>query len=233
MDRARLDLMTAPAAADWHRAAPADGDALGNDGCGCCVEAWDYQEERIRLANATGSTWKPTAAMVLARYSRLTGYDPGTGQPDLGTDTALDSADLCSKGLQINDQLLDVPHWTLLDPANLTHIKIAVAQLGAVALTLNLPIALQDLDFDKAPGSGPDWVPGSWGMHRVGSGKYDGDTLTIRTWGLDKPVHPETLKLILVAVEARVSQRWLTATGLAPSGLDMDALMADRARLTA
>jgi len=231
--RARLDLMTAPKSVDWHAAAPANGDALGNDKAGCCVEAWDFQEECLRLANAMGSPWRPTAGMVMARYVRLTGYDPATGQPDDGTDTAADTADLCRKGLEINDQLLDVPHWTLLDPANLEHMKIAVAHFGAVAMTLNLPIALQDMDFAKAPGAGPDWVPGSWGMHRVGSGTYDGDVFTIRTWGLDKPVHPETLKLILVAAEARVSQRWLTATGLAPSGLDMDALMADRTRLAA
>lgn len=231
--RARLDLMAAPKSVDWHKAAPADGDALGNDNAGCCVPAWDYQEECLRVANAMGSTWRPTSDMVIARYSRLTGYDPATGQPDDGTDTAMDSADLCTRGLQINSQLLDVPHWTLLDPANLGHMKIAIAHFGAVAITLNLPIALQDLDFDRAPGAGPDWVPGSWGLHRVGSGKYDGDVFTIRTWGLDKPVHPDMLKLILVAAECRVSMRWLTATGLAPSGMDFAQLEADSAKLAA
>ena len=182
-NRARLDLMLAPPSCDWHKAAPPNGDALGNDSIGNCVTCWDYQEERIRLANSMGDTWKPTAAMTIARYSRLTGYDPATGQPDDGTDTAVDTADLCSRGLEINDQLLDVPHWTLLDPTNLEHMKIAIAHFGAVAMTLNLPIALQDLDFAKAPGAGPDWVVGSWGMHRVGSGKYDGDVFTTRTWG--------------------------------------------------
>lgn len=231
--RARLDLMTAPPSVDWHKALPANGDALGNDTIGLCVEAWDYQEEALRLANSMGSTWRPTSDMVLARYSRLTGYDPTTGQPDDGTDTAADTADLCSTGLQINDQLLDVPHWTLLDPANVEHMKIAAAHLGAVAMTLALPIALQDLDFDRAPGAGPDWVPGSWGVHRVGSGKYDGDTFVIRTWGLDRPVHPDTLKLILLAAECRVSRRWIAATGLSPSGLDFAQLDADRLKLAA
>lgn len=51
--------------------------------------------------------------------------------------------------------------------------------------------------------------------------------------GLDKPVHPDTLKLILVAAECRVSMRWLTATGLAPSGMDFAQLEADSAKLAA
>lgn len=231
--RARLDLMKAPPSADWHKAAPADGDALANDVCGNCVPVWDFQEECLRIANAMGSTWRPTAQMALDRYSRLTGYDPATGQPDAGTDTAMDSADLCTTGLLVNAQLLDVPHWTLIDPANFEHMRIAVAHLCTVAMTVNLPMALQDLDFSKPPGTGPDWAPGGWGMHRLGSGKYDGDVFTVRTWGMDLPVHPDTLRLILVAAECRVSRRWLQASGLAPSGLDYDALDADRARLAA
>lgn len=235
--RARLDLMQASTSCDWHKAAPVDGDMLGNDTSGCCVEAWDFQEERLRLANAMGSAWKPTKTLVWGRYSKMTGFSPTTGQPDVGTDTAADTADLCTHGLQINDQLLDIPHWAILDPANVEHMKLAIEYCGAVAWTLNLPKAWQSLDWSLTPGTGPEWEPGSWepgaSFHRVGSGKFDGDWFTARTYGRDLPVHPDAVKLYVVAAEVRISRRWLTATGLTPSGLDFDALMADRARLAA
>ena len=236
--RARLDLMAVAKSCDWHANAPADGDDLGNSTAGCCVEAWDAQEVCLRMANAMGSTWRPTKADVIPRYSRMTGYDPVTGVPDVGTDTAADTADLCTKGFRVNEQLLDIPHWTLIDPANMDHLKIAVEYCCAVALTLNLPKAWQNLDWSVAPGNGSEWQPGTWepgaSQHRVGSGKFDGDFFVVRTWGRDLVVHPEALKRYLLAAEVRISRiTWVEATGLAPSGLDWDELMADRIRLSA
>jgi hypothetical protein len=87
---AGLVRLTAPSSADWHAKAPANGDALGNDQYGCCVEAADYQIIRLRRANAWGDTWKPTKDMLLTRYGGETGFDPQTGLPDEGTDTATD-----------------------------------------------------------------------------------------------------------------------------------------------
>ena len=81
----------------------------------------------------------------------------------------------------------------------------------------------------KAPGTGPDWAPGSWGGHRVMCGKYDGTVRTIRTWGVDVAVHPEFWAAYVVAVDATISHEWLTTTGLTPLGLDFDALRADMA----
>lgn len=235
--RARFDQMTVQQSVDWHKAAPADGDMIGNDLCGNCVQAWDYQEIRLRRANSAGDTWKPTQADAIGRYSYMTGYNPITGQPDVGTSTAADTLDFCTKGIRINPQLLDIPHWALLDPANVPHMKIAIAQFGPIAWTFNLPRAWQNLNWSVAPGSGPDWVPGSWepgtgvAEHRVGSGKYDGDWFTLRTYGRDLVVHPEALKRYLIGAEVRISRDWCETTGLAPSGLNFDELMADRLRL--
>jgi hypothetical protein len=232
-ERARLDLMTVPKEADWFKGAPPDGDALANDQYGCCVPAEDYQEIRLRRANAAGDTWKPTASLVLARYARMTGFNLVTGTPDEGTDTSVDTIDYCSKGIQVNSQTLDVPHVAILNKDNRNDMKIAVAHLCAVAATLALPLALQDEDFSRPPGTGPSWVPGSWGLHRVLFGKLIDDTFFMRSWGNDYEVHPEIMDLILLAAETRISRNWLETTGLAPSGLSWDDLMLDRAKLAA
>lgn len=225
--RARLSRMTPPKSVDWHLKCPPDGDALGNDLYGCCVPAETYREIQMRRANAWGDTWKPTEADVLARYAALTGFNVATGQPDQGTDTAAETADYCTRGVRLDSQTVDIPHWTLIDPTKTNDMKLAIAHLCAIALTAALPIGSQDMDFAKPPGSGPDWVAGSWGVHRILSGKYDGDVFTIRTWGLDYPVHPEWMQRYVIAAEVRVSRTWTQATGLTPSGLDWDGLIAD------
>jgi hypothetical protein len=239
-DRVTISAMQASKSVDWHKAFPGEGDALGNDRAGACVEAWDMVEEAMRINNAMGANWRPTADLVLGRYSAETGYDPVTGTPDPGTDTAADTSLLCTKGVWVNPQLLDIPFWVTLDPTNPEHMRLAIEHCGPIAWTVNLPAAWQPLDWSVTPQNTADWVPGSWdssgsAYHRIGSGKFDDDWFTARSWGLDLPVHPEALAIpgLLVAAELRISLRWLSATGLTPSGLSQDALMADRTRLMA
>jgi len=227
--RARLAMLQAPPSADWHAKCPADGDDLGNGRYGCCVPAADYRLIQLRRANAWGDSWAPTTDMVLARYSALTGFDPATGLPDDGTDTAEDMQAWCSRGIRLDGQNEDVPLWTVVDPAEMQHVNLAIAHFGGVAITLALPAAAQDLAWDRAPGSGADWVPGSWGNHRVCSGKYDGAVRTVRTWGRDVAMHPEFWSRYVIAVDVALSREWLDATGLSPPGMDWDALREDAA----
>jgi hypothetical protein len=64
------------------------------------------------------------------------------------------------------------------------------------------------------------------------SGKYDGDILTVRTWGIDIVVHPEWWSRYVLAVDTTLSRQWMRSTGLAPSGLDWEALETDIVSLT-
>lgn len=230
--RASLSLMQPPPREDWYAKAPADGDELGNDSYGNCVEVADYQLIRLHRANAWGDSWKPTTDMTLARYAYLTGFDPATGQPDDGTDTAQDLTDWCQHGIRLDSQNLDVPFWSVVDPQNDTEVNLAIAHCGGVLLTLLLPAAAQDLTtWSQAPGTGDAWRPGSWGPHRVLSGKYDGQTRTVRTWGRDLDLHPTFWRNYVAAVDVLLSRQWLQATGLAPSNLDWSALQEDMAHL--
>lgn len=189
---------------------------------------------QMRRANVSHDQWKPTATGTLDLYSRLTGFNITTGQPDIGTDTAAAMAAWCSSGIRVNAQDEDVPAWAAIDPSHLEHVQIGVAHLGPVQISVALPIGAQDLTtWAKAPGTGPDWVLGSWGYHRIMSGKYDGEVFTVRTWGQDLEVHPEFWAAYVVGVDATLSREWLDTTGLAPAGLDWDALEGDMARLAA
>ena len=230
--RVALDAMAVPPRADWFAKVPADGDALGNLQAGNCVEVNDYRVVQIRRANTGKGFWPLTAAMTLSRYTRLTGYDPATGLPDNGTPTDQDMADWCRNGIQVNEQDLDVPHWVKVDPGNNDHVSLAIVLAGPVSVTLNLPLAMQDpAVWNRPPGNGAGWVPGSWGEHRVPVGAYDGKVKVCRTWGTDRAIHPEIWSAIVLAVDVTLSREWFDDTGLAPNGLDWDTLTADMATL--
>lgn len=232
--RASLQRMAVPTSADWHAACPPDSDALGNDTRGNCVPCSELRAIQMRRANAMGDSWRPTTAMSIALYTALTGYNPITGRPDIGTPTDEAMAAWCRTGIQVNSQDTDLIRWVTVDPANDDHIAIAIAHTGPVQVTLALPSAAGDpAMWGMAPGTGAAWVPGSLAYHRVPSGKFLGRTRTIRTYGIDQDIHPEFWSRYVVAVDATLSREWFSATGLAPSGLDWDALNSDMEALAA
>jgi hypothetical protein len=231
--RAALHRMAVPQRADWWKVCPPDGDAIGNIEYGCCVECADLRIIQSRRANAWGDTWTPAKQMALSLYTLRTGFNQLTGIPDRGTDTVVDMTAWVQYGIRLDEQNLDVVRWATVDPTKDDEIALAIAHLGPLAVTLNLPIAAQDMTvWNQAPGQGSDYAPGSWGMHRVAAGAFDGRERTVRTWGNDVIMHPEFWLRYVVAVDASLSREWLDATGLSPDGLDWDALTADLAGLT-
>ena len=233
-ERASLHLMGAPAKADWFSKCPADGDPLGNDLVGDCDPVAKLRTMQVRVANAWGSTWKPTKEGAFALYSALTGFNPDTLQPDNGTDTAQAMAYWVTYGIRLNDQTLDVIHWATIDPSDDHELAIAIAHTGPLQVTLALPAAAQDLStWSQPPGSGPSWAPGSWGTHRVAVGAYDGKVRVCRTWGNDVPIHPDFWWKYVVAADASLSRLWMETTGLSPANMDWEALASDMTLLAA
>jgi len=141
--RARLALMTPPQSADWLAACPADGDPLGNDAVGNCVPCAELRTVQVRRANARGDSWRPTRDTAFALYAALTGFNPTTGLPDDGTDTARAMASWTTGGIRIDEQNLDVVCWAAVDPADAAHIAIAIGHTGPVQVTLALPKAAE------------------------------------------------------------------------------------------
>jgi hypothetical protein len=233
-ERARLAQMTPPKSADWFAKCPADGDMLGNDTVGDCVPCAELRAIQVRRANAWGDGWCPTRDTAFALYAALTGFDAATGVPDSGTDTSRAMTSWASDGIRVDAQNLDVVAWGTVDPADTAHIAIAIGHTGPVQVTLALPNAAQDVSvWSQPPGTGAAWVRGSWGCHRVVVGAFDGAVRVCRTWGQDVTLHPDFWSAYVLGVDATLSREWLAATGLAPSGLDWDALAQDVASLTA
>ena len=232
--RARLALMTPPRSADWLARCPADGNPLGNDTVGDCVPCAELRAIQVRRANSWGDSWRPTRDNALGLYTALTGFNPTTGLPDDGTDTARAMASWATGGIRIDEQNLDVVCWATVDPADAAHIAIAIGHTGPIQVSLALPSAAQDLAvWSQPPGIGTGWEPGSWGYHRVMVGAFDADRRVCRTWGQDVAIHPAFWSAYVVAVDAALSREWMEATGLAPSGLDWDALRQDVASFAA
>jgi len=231
-ERARLDLMIPPASADWLAKCPADGDMLGNDAVGDCVACAELRAIQVCRANAWGDAWRPTRDMAFALYAALTGFDPVTLLPDNGTNTAYAMASWSGDGVRIDSQNLDVVRWATVDPTDAAHIAIAIGFTGPIQVSMALPMAAQNLAvWSQAPGTGAGWEPASWGYHRVMVGAFDGTQRVCRTWGRDVVIHPEFWSAYVVGVDAVLSREWMDATGLAPSGLDWDALGQDVASL--
>ena len=221
--RAKLQLMTAPPRVDWFAKNPADRNALGNGRIGNCVPCAMLRAQETRRANAWSDVWAPTEAEAVALYSTLTGYDPATGLPDDGTDTAQAMSHWAVNGI-----LGDVVLWTTVDHNAVTHVSLAIAHTGPVQVTLSLPIAADDVStWAKSPGDGAGWEPGSWGNHRVLVGAYDGLERVCRTWGQDVVMHPEFFARYCIGVDVTLSREWLDTTGVSPAGLDWDALRGD------
>jgi hypothetical protein len=232
---ARLDLMTPPASCDWTENCPADGDALRNDMLGNCVEVAACRAIQYRRANAWRDQWKPTGGQASALYVAWAGYD-GTPATDNGTDTVKAMSAWCSTGIVASDQVLDVPQWAAVDPFHAAAVSLAIAHLGPVQVTLNLPAAWQgrfDLwDVPAAGVSGAEGKPGGWGQHRVCAPRYDADgTRWVLSWGLLIPITPAAWDAYVLGVDATVAWDWLDATGLAPSGLTREALAVDLTRV--
>jgi hypothetical protein len=219
--------MQPPPRADWFARCPADDDPLGNDRIGDCVPVAMLRAMQVRRANAWGDSWRPDTAEAVALYAQLAGYNPVTGAHDEGTDTSVAMTWWASTGIR-SQQALDIVRWATVAPIADRHLKLAIAHTGPIQATLALPLAAEDTStWARAPGTGAGTEPAGWGYHRVIVGAYDTDTLVCRTWGRDVTIHPEWWLRYAIGCDITLSRQWLDATGLAPSGLDWDALDRD------
>lgn len=234
--QARSTLSFMPAnSINWLAAIPPDSDMLGNDRWGCCWEVARRWCIALRRAVAAGDRTRPTLAECLGDYSTLTGFDPISGTPDDGTDTTAGMQAWSTKGVQINSQTLDIPHWLTIDPTNDSALAKTIACAGPLMATWRLPMAMQDLSvWGSAPGTGPDWDT-VWGEHETCLGGTDGKAVCrVRTWGQDIDIHPEIRHKFMIYVDVPLDLSpggWFQTTGLTPTGLDLAALEADRRAL--
>lgn len=220
--------LAAPAEVNWLAERAADGDPLGNDTRGNCVQCAKLRAIELRRAAAWGDAWAPTAADALELYGRETGYDPTTGQPDAGTSTAASMREWVQQGVRLGTQVLDLVAWASVDPADGAQVAKALALTGPAQVTVAIVPACQDPgSWAQAPGSGPGWDLAAAEYHRVCLGRWQDGVAGVRSWGRDFDLHPAWWARFVVAVDATLSRDWLDATGRSPAGLDWEQLEAE------
>jgi hypothetical protein len=205
----------------------------GNDDWSDCVFAGNAHIVEQQTALGEGSELSVTTTQALAEYSRVTGFDPNAGPPgenptDQGALIQDGLADLRKNGLAG----CKIAAFARCSETDLTEIKLALAELGAVDLGVNLPQSAMD-QFN----AGQPWtvVPhdgGLLGGHCVVAFGYDADWVYVVSWGRVVPVSWQWFAKYVEEAWAVVSQAWAGKNGKDPEGVDLVTLGAEFAELT-
>lgn len=220
----RLDMRGAPVQPrNWFATVPPDGDPLANDDYGCCVPAADFQLARI---------WggKVDRSLVLNRYRLITGFDPATGQPDNGTDTATDMRQWIAAPILDLDGKPWPIYWATVDQTDEGAIRLALRRFP-LRIVIGLPAAVaQDPDRWARPPE-PGWTKDE--PHCVVLGNVWAGGWQVRSWGSDYTVNFDLMRLMLMAVDVPIPHPSAAPPQMEWAGLDLAALDADLASLSA
>lgn len=235
--RMGASLWTPKASVNWH-AAVKTFPMLRNDKLGICVPAGMLHTAQLHMANAWGSEWVPSDDQATTLYTATAGYDPVTGQPDIGTDPNKAFSYWTTEGLDLGLQAENVVLPLVLDVDNAVELSIATEVFGFVGLCLNLPRSVEDatgnvMDVPPQGVGSLDGMPGGFGGHFVTSGRYEGGALIAVSWGAEWEVTPTFMAAYGMAAYSGFSPAWVDAQGGCPAGLSRDELMQDMARLAA
>ena len=211
---------------------------MGNDQVGDCTIADCAHQVMLRTANASKIVI-PTLAQVMGAYTDITGYDPsqtdsqGNNPTDRGADELTVMNYMQKTGLAGHK----IDAHANLNPTNLNNIRWTVQLYGCSRIGL----AVTDTMFDQFQ-RGQPWEPVDGaqvlGLHDIPVVRYIRDGLTtmflVETWGTTFPATDAWFKWVLpdgtpVVEEAHVesSGDFLRATGVSPSGLDHDQMIAE------
>jgi len=221
-------LPPAPPAHPWSSAVDTDIGMLGNDVAGDCPYASLGHAEQVWTANS-GKEWNPSAAVVLAAYSAATGYDPNQPQTDRG-DTLLHALNF-ARQTGIDGHTI----WAFaqVDQKNLPLVRACIYLFGGVICGFQLP-KLAEVQFD----AGKPWtVPwygargaakaGSLGGHAVLVPDYTQQGFTGATWARWQAMVLRWWRAYCDECYVALGKDWVDGTRKAPSGFDLDALLAD------
>lgn len=210
-----MSAATFPAAHAWER--PIDLGMLGNDSIGDCTIAGRYHLRMIQRAVA--QAWNPlvvTTAEATADYSAITGYVPG----DESTDNGANMTDVLT---YYKDQ------YVTLDIQNIDQIKAATYIFGGIYIGFNVPESMVD---QLNSGIDPTWAYSpndkvSGEGHCVDPCGYGRDGLALASWGKYYRTSWDFWLSWVDEAYALVEPDWIEKSGVSPTGLDLNGLLAD------
>ena len=213
---------------------------LGNDMLGDCTAAGLLNH--MRAVAALGGYQVPTTASRAIRfYAESTGYVPGQPQTDRGgvEVDVLAYASRLGITLESGDYF---PVWGTVDPQDRNALALVMAGLGAVYLGVML--STSDMNQVEATNGAcvleadnsayGDTTPGSAGGHCLLGWSYTGladtDTVGLLTWGSAATRCTwGWLRSRIMEAHGIVWPQLTLASGLYPTGPDLDALRAQNA----
>jgi len=182
---------------------------------GHCIEEWTADVGRQQVV--------PDSAIISA-YSAVSGYDPVTGQHDIGAN----ELDVLNYWRKTGIGGHTVRAYVALEPGNLDHVRDTVSIFGNCYIGLALPASAQTQRVWAVPPGGPTGLgaPGSWGGHAVPVVAYDPRGLTVVTWGALKRMTWGFWVAYCDEAYALLSDDFLTADKT-PAGIDLVTLEQD------
>jgi hypothetical protein len=209
-----------PLAADYYSIVDSWG-MLGNDTCGDCVFAANGHIVEQQTAIGQGTEARVSASQVLTEYARAAGFSPDDPSTDNGATIQDGLNDLRKNGLATRK----IAAFAELAPVDMTTVKLAVADLGAVDAGVNFPASAMT-QFDN----GEPWDVvtddgGILGGHCVLLVGYDPDYLYVVTWGRVQKVTYQWWSKYTEETWAIVDQDWVSqSTGKDTQGIDLSSL---------
>jgi hypothetical protein len=197
-----------------------EGDMLGNDKAGDCVEVAILNRVAIELHEAVGTRWRPYTDDALDLYRRLAGYD-GTEGTDKGTPTGPAFDRIASEGYTP----AGVAQWSwnprrcvLRSVQAVDALRRAVYFLGSVLVTVNLPRAWDEVGAPwTMPGTADEEE--SVGEHEVLIVGWEADgKWRVRTWGTTVLMSQGAAQKFVLEANAFASLHWIRPDGTTPAG---------------
>lgn len=208
---------------DWGAAVPS-WPMYGNDTLGDCTIAAAGHMIQAWTAGA-GTEATPAETDVVAAYW-------ATGSDDSGR-FELDVLNFWRTQGVAGHEILA---YVAVDPQSLDQVRYAIATFGGVYTGAALPMSAQGQQAWTVVGDGKTGsaAPGSWGGHAIPYVAYDlrpqseqGGELVCVTWGATLKLSEAFHLAYCDELYAIVTKDWVTANGDSPTGLDLDALLAD------
>lgn len=195
----------------------------GNDTVGDCTLADCAHQVMLHTAN-TGSIVIPTAQDCLSAYSAWAGYVPS----DPSTDQGADETSICKHMMDDGMCGVRTSATAMISPSHMDFIRWAVQLFGACRLGIVVGQDSVQQAIAKQPWT--QFTANAEGGHDVPVVKYDAQYAYCVTWGALQPISWQLMANpdFLQEVHVELFPAWVNqATGLAPSGFDMAALMED------
>jgi hypothetical protein len=217
-------LPSPPVSCDWTKGITQFG-VLDNDVLGCCTISGIAHSLQVFSANV-GDEIAVTDAEVLQYYEAWCGYNPSEPSTDQGG-IELDVLNSWKQQEFAGHALIA---YADVDHGDIDQVKRAIWLFGGLYIGVSLPSSAQSQVgsvWDVAPN--PEGKPGNWGGHCVFVTGYDADGLTCITWGKLQKMTWGFWNEYVDEAHALLSQDFIAANGLDPSGFDLAALQADLA----